>query len=198
MGQIRKLKKLPQLDMNPMVDMAFLLVSFFMMTTTFKTETPGKIKLPSSHSEIRIPDNDLAVIIVSEEGKVFFGIDNKFKRSNMLDVISKQSDITFSQKQKQVFSLQNSFGTPLAKLPDFLNQIIQGKKGVPTGIPLDSTNNELKKWILASRISNPKLRFSIHADESVAYPLINQCIESLRDLNITRFNLITLGDDSSI
>jgi len=197
MAEIRKLKKLPKLDMNPMVDMAFLLVSFFMMTTTFKTETPEQIALPDSSSEIKVPEKNMATIIVSEEGKVFFGIDNKFKRSKMLEIISKQSDLNFSDEQKRIFSLQNSFGLPLNQVGLFLDKKAAGGSIEQGGIPIDSSNNELKKWILASRISNPMLRYSIHADESVKYPIIHQCIESLRELNITRFNLITLGDDSS-
>jgi biopolymer transport protein ExbD len=196
MAEIRKLKKLPKLDMNPMVDMAFLLVSFFMMTTTFKTDSPAEINLPESHSKVKIPQKNMAIITVSKEGRIFFGIDNKFKRAKMLDVISKQAEMDFTAEQRNVFSLQSSFGTSIDQLADFLDERSLGNKGEQLGIPADSTQNELKKWLLASRISNPSLRYSIHADEQVPYPKIHQCIESLRDLNITRFNLITLGDDS--
>ncbi len=196
MPNLRKLKKLPKLDMNPMVDMAFLLVSFFMMTTTFKTDTPAEINLPDSHSKVKIPERNMATITVSKDGRIFFGIDNKFKRARMLDVISTQAEISFTEHQRNVFSLQNSFGTPLNQLGDFLEERALGNKVEQHGIPADSTQNELKKWLLASRISNPSLRYSIHADQEVPYPIIHDCIESLRDLNITRFNLITVGDDS--
>lgn len=193
----RKLRKLPQLDMNPMVDMAFLLVSFFMMTTTFKTDSPVEISLPDSHSEIKIPEKNMATVTVGADGLIYFGIDNKFNRMKMIEVIGKQSDITFSKEQIDLFSLQSSFGVPIDELNDFLISKKLGKTYVQSGIPADTSQNELKKWILASRISNPNLRYSIHADESVKYPIIHQCIESFRDLNITRFNLITEGDDST-
>ena len=200
MPRLKKLKKLPQLDMNPMVDMAFLLVSFFMMTTTFKTESPTEVNLPASQAKIKIPEKNICIISIGEEGDFFFGLDNKFDREKVLQIIENQTEYTFDAQQKKNFSLHNSLGVPLDELASFLSLEIEKRKIYQQkGIPIDSANNELKRWIIAARIANPRLRFAINADKAVEYPYIHQCIETLRDLNINRFNLITetIVDDSN-
>ena len=192
MPDLRKLKKLPKLDMNPMVDMAFLLVSFFMMTTTFKTDTPTEVVIPESHAELKIPDKDICLITIGKEGDLFIGIDNKYDRMQMLDVVNKQNELRLNEDQREQFSLISSFGLPFSGLDAFLNlKKEERKEAEQAGIPLDTADNQFRQWIIAARIANPRLRFAIHADEEVSFPVINQCFETLRDLNITRFNLIT-------
>lgn len=192
MSGFNKLKKLPQLDMNPMVDMAFLLVSFFMMTTTFKTDAPIELTLPNSHADLKIPEKDIAVITIGKTGRFYFGIDSQFDRQKMLQFVAEHSDIQLNENQIKHFSLQSTFGVPLDQLGAFLELEAEERKAFEqNGIVVDSTKNELKQWILGARLANPQLRFAINADESVAYPYIHQCIETLRELNINRFSLIT-------
>lgn len=192
MPDFKRLKKLPQLDMNPMVDMAFLLVSFFMMTTTFKTDTPTEVSIPISHADLKLPDMDVCLITIGKEGDLFFGIDNKYDRVKMLDVMAMQNELSFTEKEKEEFSLISSFGLPMSGLSQFLDLDKTDRKSIEqTGIPLDSANNEFRQWVIAARMANPRLRFAIKADKDVSYNTIHDCFETLRDLNITRFNLIT-------
>lgn len=198
MPRFKKLKELPKLDMNPMVDMAFLLVSFFMMTTTFKAETPFEVELPDSRSEIKIPEKDICLISVSENGAVFIGVNSQFDRKEMLDFVCKQEGIALNETQANTFSLLSSFGSSIEELPELLNMSVQEIKALkPSGIPMDSTNNQFKKWIMASRVANPNVRFAIQADRELKYPVVHKLIESLRDLNINRFNLITNLDENA-
>lgn len=178
--------------MNPMVDMAFLLVCFFMMTTTFKMDSPFELNLPESHSEIKIPEKDICMITVGKGGEVFIGLNNQFDRKEMLEFISQKEGIPFSSEQANLFSRLNSIGSPLEQLDGLLKMKLAHIKAFKQpGIPIDSSKNELKKWIVAARVANPRLRFAIEADEDLDYPTVHKLIESLRDLNITRFNLIT-------
>jgi len=192
MIKVRRLKKLPRLDMNPLSDLAFLLVSFFMMTTTFKTESPTTIATPTSRAELKIPDKNICMISIDREGHLFFGVDNKYDRIKMLEVIGDQNQLVFNAEQKEEFSLINSFGLQFTELPQYLNLPKEQRGSVEqNGIPSDSLHNEFRQWLIAARLSNPRLRFAIHADAEVPFPVINRCFENLRDLNITRFNLIT-------
>jgi len=176
--------------MNPMVDMAFLLVSFFMMTTTFKPELPEEIQIPSSTSEIKMPENDICTITISENGVVYFGIDNKFQRQRMLDIVGNQYNFSFTEREKEIFALQTVFGTSVGSLSDYLNAREASVPFVQTGIPMGE-QNELRAWLLAARMANPRMRFAVNADRRVKYPMIHDLFELLRDLNITRFNLVT-------
>jgi len=176
--------------MNPMVDMAFLLVTFFMMTTTFRAELPEEVNIPSSTAELKLPEKQLATITVTESGAVFFGIDNKFDRQKLLDMMAREYGVVFSQRQIDAFALSSAFGTPVAELPAFLDAKIDREPYEQQGIPIGE-NGELRSWIRNARATNPRLRFAINADGSIKYPIIHEIFETLRELNVTRFNLVT-------
>lgn len=190
MSIFRNIRKKPKLDMNPMTDMAFLLVTFFMMTTTFKADLPEEILIPPSQAELKLPENDICTISITEDGKVFFGVDNKYNRTRLLGNIAGRNEITLNNDQAMAFSLQSNFGVPINELPEYLDAEVKGKYYEQKGIPI-GREGELDDWIMAARIVNPKLRFAIQADGKVKFPVIHTVFETLRELNITRFNLVT-------
>lgn len=184
----------PELDMNPMVDMAFLLVSFFMLTTTFKTVEPAEINKPSSTSEIKIPERNLMKITINREGAIFFGIDNKFVRKALLKKISTLNGIPFDQEDLEVFSLMSGVGVPFQELSSYLALSTEEQRAYNApGIPCGSGDevNELKEWILSSRMLNPAQRIAIVADQETPYEYIRCAINTLKELKIYRFNIET-------
>jgi len=190
MSIFRNIRKKPKLDMNPMTDMAFLLVTFFMMTTTFKADLPEEIFIPPSQAELKLPESDICTISITDDGKVFFGVDNKYNRTRLLSNIAGQNGIKLTNDQASAFSLQSNFGVSIAELPEFLDAEVKGKAYEQKGIS-NGPDGELDDWVMAARMVNPKLRFAIQADGKVKFPVINTVFETLRDLNITRFNLVT-------
>lgn len=62
-----------QLDMAPMVDVAMLLLIFFMTTTSFKPPEDHPVSLPSSHSIIEVPESDVILITVGKDGEIYIG-----------------------------------------------------------------------------------------------------------------------------
>lgn len=61
--------------MTPMVDVAFLLLIFFMSTTQFKPPEEVAVTLPASNSEIKVPETGIIVLTVNKDGRVFIGGD---------------------------------------------------------------------------------------------------------------------------
>jgi len=61
-----------RIDMTPFVDVAFLLLIFFMTTTSFKPPDPIQVQLPSSHVEIQVPESDVIVLTVGVDGEIAF------------------------------------------------------------------------------------------------------------------------------
>lgn len=192
MPKLRSIKKLPKLDMNPMVDMAFLLVTFFMMTTTFKSDMPVEVVIPFSQAELTIPEKNLCTITIDKAGQVYIGLDNKFDRKQMLGYVAQQSGIQLSADDLERFSLLTSFGVPLDQLQDLIALDKTERKRYPqNGIPTGEDNDELRHWLIGSRLANPNLRFAINGDAESPVYSVKRVFDILQDLNITRFNLIT-------
>lgn len=184
------------MDMTAMCDVAFLLLTFFILTAQFKSQDAATIETPSSISAIKVPDKDLMIISIGKDGKVYFGVDNPNTRIAMLDNISQTEGVQFTDKQKKIFSLQANFGVPIrglsqwlqvgATTPDKLKEVVQ------PGIPVDSTaQNELAKWIYQARRANSGLRIAIKGDNVAKFPVFKDVMSSLQAQNINKFNLIT-------
>jgi biopolymer transport protein ExbD len=215
MAKIKLGKGNPSLDMTPMVDLAFLLVTFFMLTASVRVSEPVVIDSPSSVSEKLLPDN-VIMVTVDEKGKAYFNINNGEVRIKTLEKMGQQYKITFTDKQKKRFSGMTSFGVPMASLKKYIDMDDPERiKSVSPGIPLDSLHNELGDWIQFGRIEAARqakmqkdkaeslgrefkyepLRFAIKADGEANYIAVKQVIKVFTDKEIFRFNLITNLED---
>jgi biopolymer transport protein ExbD len=178
--------------MNPMVDMAFLLVTFFMLTTTFKMPQVLSVNTPASFADTRLPETDVIILNVSPEGRIFLDIDGKFTRQKLLARMGERYNIAFTDAQCDAFGLLGGFGMPVEGLSSFLNLPAEQRKGVlQPGIPADSAQNQLRDWLIQARLLNPAYRVAIRADRDLPYAEVDQLLQTLLDQNITRFNLVT-------
>ena len=66
-----------KLDMTAMVDVGFLLLTFFILTTQFRPPQVTEITLPESHSAFKLPDADVMTVTVDKDGKVYLGVDSQ-------------------------------------------------------------------------------------------------------------------------
>ncbi|HUN64805.1 MAG TPA: biopolymer transporter ExbD [Bacteroidota bacterium] len=76
MPKIKKTRVNIRIDMTPMVDVAFLLLTFFMLTTQFRPPEEVQITLPSSHSAFKLPESNVMLITLSKDGRLFLGFDS--------------------------------------------------------------------------------------------------------------------------
>ena len=194
MPKVKVPRKSTLIDMTAMCDVAFLLLTFFMLTTQFKTDESIIVDTPSSISEIKLPETDILNITINKEGKVFFSLDNKnFSRERLLQRISeKYPELQFTAEEEKAFVLTGSVGVPINQLKGYLDlEDDERKMYSQPGIPVDSTNNELGIWIMQGRLSNPNVRITVNADQFCAWPVVKQVINTLQDKNVNKFNLIT-------
>ena len=192
MAKVKVHRNPPDLDMTPMVDLAFLLVSFFMLTTTFAPEEAVIVDIPKSVSEIILPDKDRIIISVADDGRVFFDMDNKNHRATMLNYMGDKYGIGFTPEQVQSFAIMSGFGLPINVLPQYLDEHPDARKQITQpGIPADSAHNELADWIMFARMSNPKVRIAVKGDRDTNYSVVDDVISTLIDKKVLRFNLIT-------
>lgn len=193
MPKVKLPRKSTLIDMTAMCDVAFLLLTFFMLTTQFKTEDSVVVDTPSSISDIKLPDTDIMNISVTKDGAVFFGMDNKNQaRERLLDKISQKFNLQFTEEEAKNFVLTSSIGLPISQLKEWLSLDDQQRKEfTQTGVPIDSVNNELGVWIMQGRLSNPNVRIAIKGDGQCPYPIIKKVMDTLQDKNVNKFNLIT-------
>jgi biopolymer transport protein ExbD len=192
MGKVKVNRSSTSIDMTPMVDLAFLLVTFFMLTTKFAPEEPLAVDMPTSVSEIKLPETDILTISISKDGVVFFNMDGKYNRESLIVKMGEKYGIQFSENEKHSFSLLSSLGVPVGNLKQFLSMDAEQRKSVKQpGIPCDSLNNELADWILFSRVTNPKVRIAIKGDRDAHYPAVKNVLSTLIEKKVNRFNLIT-------
>jgi biopolymer transport protein ExbD len=192
MPKIKIPRKNISLDMTAMCDMAFLLLTFFMLATKFKPQEAVVIDIPSSVAEVKLPDVDIMTISVRTDGAVFFGMDGQYARLKLLQSMADKYKLAFTDQEKKEFSLTESFGVPLNQLKSFLNvNPAERNKVKQTGIPSDSLDNQLRDWIYYSRFANPKVRIAIKGDRQSNYEVMEKVIATLQDQNINKFNLIT-------
>lgn len=192
MPKIKIKRKSTIVDMTAMCDVAFLLLTFFMLTTKFKPDDAVIVDMPKSVSEIKLPDTDIMEITVNKDGQVYFGIDGQFTRKRLLEKIGEKYNMQFTEQEQYNFSLLSSFGVPVSNLKTFLDMDPDQRKTLPQpGIPIDSTNNELANWIIYGRISNPNVRIAIRGDRETGFPVIKRVMETLQSKNVNKFNLIT-------
>ena len=181
MPRVKIKRKSTRIDMTAMSDVTVLLLTFFMLTSTFVQKEPVRVNTPGSVSEIKIPETNILQILVDPNGKVFLGLDNQ------------EYGITFTPEELHKFKLLNSFGAPVQGMKAFLALTEeQQDKMLPTlGIPCDSTDNQFKIWVKEARGQNRDLRIAIKADQTTPYPMIKGIMGTLQDLRENRYNLIT-------
>ncbi len=76
MPRIKKARVSVKIDMTPMVDVAFLLLTFFMLTTQFRPPEEVQIVLPASHSAFKLPESNVMLITLSKDDRIFLGFDS--------------------------------------------------------------------------------------------------------------------------
>ncbi|MEI6348579.1 MAG: biopolymer transporter ExbD [Bacteroidota bacterium] len=193
MPKVKIPRKSTAVDMTAMCDVAFLLLTFFMLTSNFTSKEPIQISTPSSISEIKIPETNILTLLIDKNGNVFFGIDNKDKRIQLLGLMGDLYKTTFTKEEQRIFGAINSFGVPMSKLKEFLNLPPENRdsKDNAIGIPCDSVDNQLKDWVKNARTVNQDLKIAIKADGATPYPVIKKVMNTLQDLRENKYNLIT-------
>lgn len=198
MGKHKMPKKSTNVDMTAMCDVAFLLLTFFMLATQFKPDEPVTVTTPNSISEIPLPDADIMLITVDNDGRIFFSIDDQNVRYDLINKLDEMKGLNLTEEEKKAFVIGASVGVPFNQLKSYLGAPVEEKEkldkiapGIPTDSVVTSEKNELALWIKEARYSNPKLRITIKADAKASYPEIKEVIGTLEGWKIFKFSLIT-------
>jgi biopolymer transport protein ExbD len=132
MGRIKPKRHGVLIDMTPLVDVAFLLLTFFMLTTSFKPPEEVTIDLPSSNSLFKLPESDVMTLSLSKDGRIFMNLDSQKLRRRLFGPENELKAGIEIPKDKLAEMLVNA-RTANPKL----RTVIKGDKGAEFGLAQD-------------------------------------------------------------
>lgn len=199
-------RKSPSLDMTAMCDVAFLLLTFFMLTAKAKPQEAIVVDTPSSISETKLPDAGTLTISVGKDGRVFLDMAGAHTRKALIEDVNSRRQLGLDEKDMVRFANVGMFGVPREQLRQWL-RLDPAERGamnlkVP-GIPCDTVpdKNELGEWVHLARLAQFSMKqegkvkdeyvIVIKADKDTPYPAVQRVINTLTDINVNKFNLIT-------
>lgn len=183
--------------MTPMVDLAFLLVTFFMLTATPTEDVAVVVDTPSSVSDKRLPDKGVLTLTIDKDKRLFLSTESQVVKIKALERVGAKYGVNFTETQKKKFSLLPDFGVPIQQLGSFIDMSSADRKTVKQpGIPYDSLNNQMMAWVLAARTANIATfnqapYIAIKGDGTADVPTVKAVIKNLQEENLNRFYLIT-------
>ena len=182
--------------MTPMSDVMVLLLTFFMLTSTFVKNEPVKVLTPGSVSEIKVPEKDVLNILVDKEGKVFMSMDNQLQMGEVLSDMTNRFGVSLNAQQTEKFHKDPMWGVPMQNLSNYLAlpeaemAKVIGTLGIPTD-SIDGKESEFQLWVKSAKTVNKDIKLAIKADEGTPYKVIKKVMSELQDMQENRYYLIT-------
>ncbi len=180
-------------DMTAMCDVAFLLLTFFILATEFKPAEAVNVSPPSSVASKAAPQSDAFTVSLDKQGRVFVEMSDVMKE-DVIEEINTARNLSLSPDDIKYFKASTFVGVPLAQLNQFTRLTPeQLAKTNLIGIPVDSANNELQAWINAAVNSykGRKINFLIKGDNEAKYPGFKGVIEAFKKNEIFKYQLVT-------
>ena len=200
MPSVKIPKKSTWTDMTPFVDVAFLILAFFIMATKFKPPQPVEITTPKSVSSDKLKEQNAMLIEMDKEGRVFLtvnvlrpSVDNGLKRT-VIENINKSRNLGLTEAEMQSYVANTTVAVPFSKLKSYLQLSEENRIKAFEGIPVkDSANNELTYWVAASAnaFSGKQLNVMIKGDNNSKYPSFRGVIDAMRRNDIFKYQLVT-------
>lgn len=202
MPSVKIPKKSTATDMTPFVDIAFLILSFFIMATKFKPPEPVEITTPGSVLSQKLPENNAVLISIDSSNKVYFSVlsdKDPSKFDAIIQGINTSQNLGLTQAEMANFKKTFLVGVPFGGLKQLLQteaseQIKLKQPGIPV---LDTLNNQLVWWIQQAKaaFAGEKLNYLIKGDGKSLYPTFEAVIAALKKNEEFKYNLVTALDD---
>jgi len=198
MAHIKMARKSTDTDMTPFVDIAFLILCFFILATKFKPAEPVKVETPNSVSSKMLKEENAVLITIDPESKVYLNISSPRdpeKLRTIIEGVNKTRNLGLTDVQMKSFVTAPIIGVPFTGLKQLLDlPLPQQEKVKQPGVPvLDTLNNELVWWIDEAKkaFAGGKLMYLIKGDNSSKYPTFEAVINAMRRNEEFKYNLIT-------
>ena len=204
MPSVKIPKKSTNVDMTPFVDVAFLILTFFIMATKFKPAEPVEIKTPNSVSTRDLPESDALMVSFDSTGRVFFSIladKTPMVKYDVIKNLNTTRNLGLTEAEMQNFKKSSAIGVPFESLKELLAIPLEDQKSVKQkGIPLDTLGGQLYYWIrdAISAFSGKQHKYLVKGDNDAKYPAFKMVLSAFKKNDIYKFNLITMQEDAPL
>ena len=197
MGKVKVKKADVWIDMTPMSDVMVLLLTFFMLTSTFVKNEAVKVVTPGSVSEIKVPESNVLTVLCDKDGRIFVGMDNPRRMGELVQGMADQYGVQLTKKQFETAQGAATIGVNMQDLASALNQEdrlneFQATKGIPTD-SVDGKMSQFQDWVKMARNGEKgsEMKIAIKADAGTPYKTIKKMMSELQDMSENRYYLIT-------
>jgi biopolymer transport protein ExbD len=198
MPKVKIPRKSTNVDMTAMCDVAFLLLSFFILTTKFKPDETLTVVTPKSVSTKAAEQKDVVLITMDKDGKVYFSVsdDASEEKGEIINAVDQLKSLGLTDQEKAAFRRTSSFvGVPFAQLKSYLKLAPEQIKNFQSpGIPVtDTLNNELVIWMRAAATAyqGSKMNLMVKGDNEAKYPSFKGVIDAFKKNEIFKFSMVT-------
>ena len=202
MPSVKIPKKSTFVDMTPFVDVAFLILTFFIMATKFKPPEPVEVTTPKSVSTIELPETNAILITIDKEGKVYFTVLSEKDRSvydEVINSVNTSRNLGLTPAEKANYRKTYLVGVSFGQLKQLLDMTPEQQKTLKQpGIPVDTTGGDLTYWIQAAKsaFAGQALKYMVKGDNNSKYPVFKNVIAALKANDEYKYNLITALEDA--
>jgi biopolymer transport protein ExbD len=200
MPKVKIPRKSTTVDMTAMCDVAFLLLTFFILATKQKPPEVLSVKTPTSVSSKAAPEKSI-LITLTKEGKVFLMLGDETKKDAIIEDFNTTRGLQLTAAELDKLKKTEFIGLPVNKLKSALNMQQAIPPNLMDGIPTDSTNNELSYWFRSitnaykggdqTALQNMIL---VKGDGEALYPVFKNVKEALKANEIYKFRIVTEGE----
>ncbi|MBO9632306.1 MAG: biopolymer transporter ExbD [Chitinophagaceae bacterium] len=198
MPRVKVPRKSTTVDMTAMCDVAFLLLSFFILTTKFKPTEALAVTTPKSVSTKKVDSKNMVLITMDKEGKAYLSIGDESteEKDAILDLVNQWKSLNLTDAEKKSFRAAGSYiGVPFSQLKAYLDLTPDQLKNFKApGIPVtDTANNEMEMWVraAASAFQGQKMNLLVKGDNDAKYPTFKGILTALKKNEIFKFSMIT-------
>ena len=193
MARVKPKRRGPSMDLTAMSDMAWLLLTFFILTSNFREPEVVPVVTPTSVSNQKMATENMMIIKIDDKGKFLFGLEEK-DRIPTLERMGDKYGVKFTDAEKNAFKSIVEFGVPMNEMRNYLNQPADKQQSYHPGIPLDTIpnkNQELIDWVFEAKEVNPDIFLAIKGEQKSKYKQFKTLILLLQEKNMNKFQLIT-------
>lgn len=200
MPKVKLPRKSTTVDMTAMCDVAFLLLTFFILATKQKPPEVLSVKTPTSVSATAAPDKSI-LITMTKEGKVFLMLGDDTKKKAIIDDFNATRNLQLTPEELAKLKKYEFIGMPINKMKSTLDAPGEIPASQMDGIPTDSTNNELSYWMRSvtnayagedqKRLEKMLL---VKGDGEALYPIFKNVKNAFKENEIFKFRIVTEGE----